>query len=303
VQPDERVRGGTGLLQAQAICPAWAFYRYRLGARALGEPVEGLDALARGSLVHSMLEAFWRGRSSADLAAMSDMARAEAIETAIESALAAFNAERDEPLPVRIAALERERLATLAGTWLGIEADRPAAFQVAACEETHTLDIEGLPVRITIDRIDMLDDGRRVILDYKTGRAPDWASWAEPRILEPQLPVYAAWLAGDAGVDAVAFACLRAGEEGFSGIAAESGLLPDVPGLADKPGRKRFSETGFPNWKSVLTHWRNAIADVAQEVKAGVAAVVFEDEKALVYCEVKPLLRLAERRSQQEAAE
>jgi exodeoxyribonuclease-5 len=30
----ERVRGGTGLLKAQALCPAWAFYQYRLGARA-----------------------------------------------------------------------------------------------------------------------------------------------------------------------------------------------------------------------------------------------------------------------------
>jgi hypothetical protein len=30
-------------------------------------------------------------------------------------------------------------------------------------------------------------------------------------------------------------------------------------------------------------------------VKEGVAAVVFEDDKALAYCEVLPLLRLAER--------
>lgn len=29
---DERPRGGVALLRAQAICPAWAFYRYRLGA-------------------------------------------------------------------------------------------------------------------------------------------------------------------------------------------------------------------------------------------------------------------------------
>ena len=35
-------------------------------------------------------------------------------------------------------------------------------------------------------------------------------------------------------------------------------------------------------------------------VKDGIAAVVFEDEKALQYCEVKPLLRLAERRQQME---
>ena len=40
------------------------------------------------------------------------------------------------------------------------------------------------------------------------------------------------------------------------------------------------------------------ICEVAREVKDGVAAVVFEDEKDLQYCAVKPLLRLAERQTQ-----
>src|SRR5574343_263923 len=61
VAEGERVRGGSSLLRAQAICPAWGFYRYRLGAQALDTPVEGLDAAARGTLVHSALETLWRG--------------------------------------------------------------------------------------------------------------------------------------------------------------------------------------------------------------------------------------------------
>ncbi|HEU4709715.1 MAG TPA: PD-(D/E)XK nuclease family protein, partial [Methylophilaceae bacterium] len=35
VAAGERISGGAGLIRAQAICPAWAFYRYRLGARRL----------------------------------------------------------------------------------------------------------------------------------------------------------------------------------------------------------------------------------------------------------------------------
>jgi len=62
VQEGEKVRGGTGLLKAQAICPAWAFYRYRLGARALGEPVAGLDAAARGTLLHAYSNISGRAR-------------------------------------------------------------------------------------------------------------------------------------------------------------------------------------------------------------------------------------------------
>ncbi|MDD5248993.1 MAG: PD-(D/E)XK nuclease family protein [Rhodocyclaceae bacterium] len=295
----ERVGGGANLLKAQAVCPAWAYYRYRLGARALGAAVEGLDALARGSLLHAVLEAFWRGRASADMLALSAEELAAALDAAIDQALTAFDAGRDEPLPARLALLERERLLALVGRWLEIEAARPAPFRVVACEERHEIEIEGLALRLTVDRIDELADGRRVILDYKTGREPDWASWAAPRIVEPQLPVYAAYIAGEAEVEAVAFAQLRAGEEGFVGIAAAAGLLPNVAGLADKGGRRRFDAGQFPDWPSLLDHWRRAIAEIAGEVRDGVAAVVFEKEAALEHCEVKPLLRLAERRGQQ----
>ncbi|HEX8962579.1 MAG TPA: PD-(D/E)XK nuclease family protein [Rhodocyclaceae bacterium] len=296
----ERIGGGTHLLKAQAVCPAWAYYRYRLGARALGAPAEGLDALARGSLLHAVLQAFWEGRSSAQLDAMSAQALAAALEEAVGRALDAFNAARDEPLSPRLAALERERLLALVGSWMEIEAARPVPFEVAACEQTHEIDIEGLPLRLTVDRIDRLADGRCVVIDYKTSRELDCASWSQPRVMEPQLPVYAAYVARGE-VEAVAFARVRAGMEGFVGIAAAPGLLPDVPGIAEKAGRKRFAEDAFPDWPSVVAHWRAAIAEVAAEVREGVAAVVVADEKALLHCEVKPLLRLAERRGQMEA--
>jgi exodeoxyribonuclease-5 len=43
-------------------------------------------------------------------------------------------------------------------------------------------------------------------------------------------------------------------------------------------------------------HWRERLHAIAREVHTGQAGVMFADEKALQYCEVKPLLRLAERR-------
>ncbi|MDX9707389.1 MAG: hypothetical protein RBT86_07400, partial [Azospira sp.] len=56
VAAGEKVSGGSWLLRAQAICPAWAFYQFRLGAEAMDEPVEGLDPAARGTLVPGALE-------------------------------------------------------------------------------------------------------------------------------------------------------------------------------------------------------------------------------------------------------
>jgi exodeoxyribonuclease-5 len=40
------------------------------------------------------------------------------------------------------------------------------------------------------------------------------------------------------------------------------------------------------------------LTSIAQEIKAGVASVTFNQEGDLDYCDVKPLLRLPERRMQ-----
>jgi exodeoxyribonuclease-5 len=87
VEDGSHVSGGTGLLKAQAICPAWAFYQYRLYARALKEPVDGLDAMDRGNLVHQVLEVFWDGRDSAYLQALSDAEMQTVLQQAADKVL------------------------------------------------------------------------------------------------------------------------------------------------------------------------------------------------------------------------
>ena len=306
---DQTLRGGAQLLQAQAICPAWAFYRYRLGAKALETPVDGLDARARGNLLHAALERFWQGRGQSELLAMSDAERDAAVSLAVEAALADFDAAVEEPLSPRLLTLERERLVRLVLQWLALEARRSAAFRVIAREQEAQVDIEGIAVRLRVDRIDELDDGRRIIIDYKTGGQISQASWAAERIDEPQLPIYAAFLPRPAyegvtaaeGIAGVVFAKVRLDDCAFLGIAADSGLLPKVSGLAE--ARKLFPEAQFPDWESLVAHWRERIAAVAREVREGHAAVSFADEKALAYCEVKPLLRLPEARAQLEQSE
>ncbi|HSF70722.1 MAG TPA: hypothetical protein VLA25_00360, partial [Methylotenera sp.] len=56
VSDEEKVRGGVKLFATQAICPAWAFYQYRLGANKLETPIDGLDNMSRGSLLHKVLQ-------------------------------------------------------------------------------------------------------------------------------------------------------------------------------------------------------------------------------------------------------
>ena len=296
----EKVAGGAALLRTQAICPAWAFYRYRLGARALDEPVDGLDSAARGSLLHAVLQCFWSGRDSVQVQAMTDSALQQAVQGAVEQGVRLFDSTQESPMPAHFIALEKARLGQLLTAWIAFEMTRPP-FTVDECERRVQLEIEGIAVELTLDRVDALEDGRLVVLDYKTGNDISQKSWAEARITEPQLPLYAALALSGQQVAAVCFAKVRIDEQKFIGIAEEAGTLPGVKGLEE--ARKLFAAEDFPDWNSVLEHWQHSIAAIAREIRAGEAAVSFRDEADLAWCEVKPLLRLPERKLQLERGE
>jgi exodeoxyribonuclease-5 len=293
VAEGEKVSGGSWLLRAQAICPAWAYYQFRLGGEAMDEPVEGLDPAARGTLVHEALEAFWTAvQSSEALAALGELSRQQAIAEAVAKALQNFELDRRVTLPARFRELEALRLAKLLDLWLAVEGKRGLAFAVVACEQPAEVEIEGIKVRMIVDRIDQLADGRQVIIDYKTGATVDTKNWADQRITEPQLPIYAALVNDE--VAAVVFAKVLLDKPAFAGVADEKDILPGVQGIGDDK-QKIFDPAEFPDWIAVITHWRERLHTVAKEVKQGQAGVMFADEKALQYCEVLPLLRLPER--------
>ncbi len=319
--PDTLLPGGTALLKAQAICPAWAFYQYRLGARSLAVPVDGLDDAQRGTLLHKALQCFWQAQEGfglGDLVAMSEAQCAAAIATAVESALVWLVEYRHAEMPPRYRALEQARLQTLLAEWLALERLREVPFTVLACEQETEVEIEGLRVRLVADRVDRLDregagaagSAGRVILDYKTGSQISLRHWAGARLHEPQLPAYAVWGAqGDGvnevdGVDgtgslpvvAVAFARVRPAACGFVGIAAQPALLPEVAGMTE--GRRR-AFAALADWPALLAQWRHHLAALAREILRGEAGVCLANENDLRHCEVLPLLRLAERRQQQ----
>jgi len=303
LSPGQRLRGGTAMLRAQALCPAWAFFQYRLGARGLQEPLEGLDARQRGSLLHQALQHFWTAMGTGErLQACDDHALAQAIGQAVRTALDAHAHDPQAPaLGPRARRLEAARLQQLLQGWLALERQRPDGFAVLACEQPHRLDLQGLLIDTTLDRLDQLADGRLLVVDYKTGGLLDTASWAGERLLEPQLPLYAALLQHPAGpVTGVAFAHVRLREPRWHGLAADSAVLPGLPALDQPRVRRLYDAQRFAHWPQVLWHWQAGLNRLASEVLAGEAAVRVDDEDALRYCEVLPLLRLDERRRQWE---
>ena len=300
VAAGETVAGGSGLLKAQALCPAWAYYRYRLGAKALETPAEGLDPARRGTLAHAALEAFWNAvRDLAGLQALADDALRATVAQAVETALAQFEGDLGEPLTPTLRRIEAERLQRLCLQWLRVEWDAAtqqgrAPFTVLACEEEHTVTLGRLAIRLVIDRIDALTaDGRRIVIDYKTGGKPSAQQWEGERLAEPQLPLYAAFVLAEAGspdVAAVVFAKLKNGVCAFTGLAVAEGLLPGVKALA--------GENPDADWPALIAGWREKILLLADEIQRGEAGVRCAKESDLAHCEVRPILRLAERRRQ-----
>lgn len=306
VSVSERVRGGAELLKAQVLCPAWAFFQFRLGLRALDIPQDGLDAQARGSLLHAVLAHFWQHHQPASLLALSESERSAAIRQGVEQSVTRVLEDFSSQHSLRFSyrwnllkkerLLEHERLCRLVTMWLeSHDIRRETAFEVVSCEHKTSVEIAGMPMTFVIDRVDSLPDGSLVLIDYKTGKAPDCKNWASMRISEPQLPLYAAFLMRQP-VAAVCFASVRLEGAGFSGVSAEMNIISGVRAFDAEIRRQRlYPETVFPDWPSVLEHWRQRLEATALAFKEGHAACRFSEPSDLQFCEVLPLLRLPER--------
>ena len=293
IQAGEHVFGGTGLFKAQAICPAWAFYQYRLGAKALKIPSNGLDDSERGSLVHGVLEQFWRPgefRHFADLRDMSADSFTQAINIAIRNTLRDF-IEKTHITSKTLLELEHERLYKLIIAWLQYEKERGITFSVVECEADKKVSICGIEVTLKIDRIQQLENGELEFIDYKTGQEPKMSSWHEGRITEPQLPIYAVFNANKVKISSVQFAWVKIAAHAFIGVSTDNFK-------ADPDKRKPKFLQAFADWQSLLNHWKACIEAIAQEIKMGEAAVKYNYENDLMFCEVLPLLRLPERQLQ-----
>ncbi|HYY61373.1 MAG TPA: PD-(D/E)XK nuclease family protein, partial [Burkholderiales bacterium] len=189
-------RGGTRVLADQAACPFRAFAKWRLGAEPLEEPAPGLDSRDRGKLLHALMREIWsRVRSHTNLAKDLTTVIAQAAHTAV----------KEMGLEGRYAELERERLARLAREWLELEARR-APFEVQSLEEEREINVAGLQYKSRIDRMDRLQRGGHVLIDYKSGGFPSPKHWEGPRPDDPQLPLYA--VAAPEELAAVTFAKL-----------------------------------------------------------------------------------------------
>lgn len=285
--------GGTGILKDQALCPFRAFAHYRLNSEGLDTPEIGVDNLSRGSLVHTVLELFWKTTESQAALLQLD---ADALESRLAEcaarALERLEKEKRFDLPARQREIEQRRLVALVRRWLDEEKGREA-FRVVASETGHQLAIGSLLIRTRVDRIDELADGRHAIIDYKTGQV-DLKQWLEDRITEPQLPAYCQGYAREQ-LGAVMFAVVRGKdrERGFRGLARNGDAWPKdaTPRGIDAV----FEEKDWHSFDDVLAHWQRVLPALGDAFAGGEAQVDPVDQKlACTYCDLAALCRVSE---------
>lgn len=247
------VSAGAGLLQAQKNCPFQAFARYRLKAKNWQALEPGISALLRGQLVHQALENFWQAvQSSQKLHEMDAVLCNQYLDKAIDSALDTILAN----LPQQLILIEKQRLHKLLQEWIMLEKNR-AAFTVLAHEKEITHELAGIKLRMRIDRVDRLETGEIVLIDYKTG-VLDKINWQDPHPLHLQLPLYAI-------------------------------SYPETLQVLYAQIKANHIQTQA---SPVLPEWQDMLTQLAEDFSAGNAKVApLEDAQTCQYCEFNLLCR------------
>jgi probable DNA repair protein len=281
----EGVRGGAGLLESQAACPFRAFARYRLRLAAPEEPVTGLTALERGVLLHGALYSLWGSLGdSGTLAGLDGPARRRQCEASAEAAMGALRPERRQVVGGACLALEQARLADTLAAWLDLEAARPQPFAVIAREEPVELMLAGLVLNLKLDRVDRLEDGGELVIDYKSG-STRLAGIFRERIDSPQLPLYS--MARGPALNGVAYAQLRPRDLRLLAAGVGEGLAD----LEKNLGKYLAGDPVVEDWEGLRSAWRERLAALAGEVMAGEAAVE-PSANACRHCDLASLCRI-----------
>ena len=287
ISAEEAQRGGSRLLELQAACPFRAQAEVRLGARALEEPGLGVDAAERGDLVHVTLARLWHELGDqASLLALDAAGTRAAVQRAVAAAIAEARHLADEVL---------RHLLDLEADWLEarvfevLEADRSRPpFTVVAVEQPCTVRIGALSLEFRPDRVDRLPDGSLAVIDYKTGANAEVKAWLGERPQLPQLPAYVLAL-GAEHVGAVAFARVRSGDTGYTGVVRSPEVFPALRA----PGTKGWPRD-YATWAQLLMAWQRRLDGLAAEYAAGDARLAPDPPRACEYCHLGALCRIAD---------
>ena len=296
------VPGGATVLTSQSQCAFKAFAAARLGAQEWDPAETGLTAAQRGQLLHGVLHAVWSEtpqgiRNSTQLhnlgAELKPFVEGH-VRRVLEEQMPVCAREQ---MPPRYLELEKDRLTSLVTAWLEYERER-VPFDVASTEVASIVAVSGLNLKLRLDRVDRLDDGSLLVIDYKSGNVSP-KSWELPRPDDVQLPLYAGFsLPPDQELGGLVFAKVRPGDIGFTG------KVVNAQGTLDPNLRGGSGLVKNPLTPAELSAWRETIEQLARDFIAGRADVNPSDYPATCErCGLYTLCRVRERDDQHEPEE
>jgi ATP-dependent helicase/nuclease subunit B len=288
--PGGGVAGGSDLLKRQSACPFRAFAGVRLNAQALQSVEMGLSASQRGSPPHNVLEMLWKKFQSQE--GLIEQRNAGILQATVNEVIREVidndpATQHKEGWRAAYYLAERRRLEKLVLEWLEYETRRMPFWDVAVEQEQKHVDIGALRLHMRVDRLDTVAEGRKLLIDYKTGKVSP-KSWEGERPEDPQLPLYASF--GELGdICGLLFAQIRAGEIEVKGRAE------DAVATVHSELRPQQDLVKKPLTAEMRSQWRTELEKLADSFLRGETTVdPKKPVKTCQLCDLSSLCRKAE---------
>lgn len=300
----ESIKGGSYLFKLQAACPFRAFAEIRLNAKSQSKMRLHLNAKEKGSLIHRCLEKLWRViKNHHQLMMLSENDLHQIIKNVVETSLNEYMSAEASGNLVRAKArksrslklapaeagsegysgfyrVEGKRLINLLKKWIELYEKPRSAFRIYALEAIEKVELQGHHYSFKIDRIDELEDGQKIVIDYKTGLVSK-DDWVGTRLNEPQLPLYGT--TSHFPIDALVYAQLKNTQLCYKGVATEGINIEGLEQLSPE------------EWRQQKLQWSNDLNNLALQFTHGDARVdPKEGVSTCRFCSLKMFCRVGE---------
>ena len=254
--PHSEIGGGAATLTRQSLCAFQAFATARLHAEDWKPAEVGLNAKQRGQLLHDVMHRVWAGSEQGGVGSLAELHSKTDLREFVscivrkimdEAFVPKHRASLPARFPDRYLQLESERLTRLVTEWLTYERER-LPFTVEKVEARSEVIIAGLKFELRMDRVDLLENGSRLVIDYKSSEVGPKA-WEGDRPDDVQLPLYASFAVRE-DLQGLAIARVRPGTTRFFGRVrnARNSLRADLTGH-DPLVRDPLTDAQLSEWR------------------------------------------------------
>ncbi len=255
-----QIKSGVRVLKDQMAC-AFKGFVHRLNIPNFDAPHIGINRLEQGYIIHNTLQYIYQKiTSKKQLLALNTKELDSLILNTIKAALRHYPSSSFKKI-------EKLRLFRLIHSFIAVDKLRED-FYILKTEQSITINIANLEFKIRLDRLDQMNNGDKIIFDYKTNSTSIY-NWCDTDINKPQLPIYAI----TNNVQGAAFIELTSRKINFKGLSENSDSLPKQSKYKGK----------CQSWNKQIKIWQHTLNTASFDFQNGIAAVL-PNKNACDYC-------------------